>query len=455
MIKIFLIIKKKHILKRNTSDIVKSKKILLLQFTPLTTITFLYMISRFVLSIVLISNMNRLMSIHGRGILLTSSLFISTKSSSFKTSSSQSKASVSSESFSNNALLQQTGLPLFQKIEPSQVVPAIEKQLEDLNRNFISFETLLKNPQLGEAWVKKRIEYDYEMVVEHLEKIQAPLTYSWGCVGHLMGVKNSPELRTAHETMQPLVVQVYQKIGQSQALFKALKALQERKSVWETLDEPQKRIVSSSIRQMEAAGVGLSDTQRPLFNKLQLEAAELSSKFNNNVLDSTKAFKLRLSESSDVEGLPESAKALAAKQAKMDGDEGATPESGPWLVTLDMPSYLPAMQHLKSRAFREKLYRAFVARASANEFDNAPIILRIMQIKQEMAKMLGYSNYAELSLSKKMAKDVGSVAKLIEMLRDQSFGVAQADLQNLKEYAKSKGFVGDMELWDGNVIIFI
>jgi oligopeptidase A len=120
----------------------------------------------------------------------------------------------------NNPLLLQTGLPKFQKIDASHVVPAIEQQLATFAKDFDEFEKLLMNPQEGEAWGKKRIEYDYEMVVEHLERIQAPISYSWGCIGHLMGVRNSPELRTAHESMQPQVVQVFQKVGQSQALFK-------------------------------------------------------------------------------------------------------------------------------------------------------------------------------------------------------------------------------------------
>ena len=192
----------------------------------------------------------------------------------------------------------------------------------------------------------------------------------------------------------------------------------------------------------------MNEADRPVFNKLQLEAAELASKFNNNVLDSTKAFSLRLTKNTEVEGLPDSAKALAAKQAAANGDEGATSENGPWLITLDMPSYLPAMQHLKSREIREKLYRAFLTRASTGEFDNAPIIQRIMQIKLEMAKMLGYNTYAELSLSKKMAKDVESVINLTKMLKDQSLSIAKDELENLKKFANAQGFTENMELWD-------
>ena len=113
-----------------------------------------------------------------------------------------------------------------------------------------------------------------------------------------------------------------------------------------------------------------------------------------------------------------------------------------------MPSYLPAMQHLKNRDIREKLFRAYISRASSGEFDNTPIILRILQIKLEMAKMLGYENYAQLSLSKKMAENVDNVLKLTEMLRDKSYEVAQAEIKNLNNFAQEQGNSSPLELWD-------
>ena len=174
--------------------------------------------------------MHRLIrSTAAKSVLLTSTAMLMTPKHPFKSRCSSSSvnmnvASMNSPSspvdVNNNPLLYQSGLPKFQRIEPSHVVPAIEHQIAQFSKDFDDFEKLLKNPQEGEAWGKKRIEYDYEMVVEHLEKIQAPISYSWGCIGHLMGVRNSPELRTAHESMQPQVVQVFQKVGQSQALFK-------------------------------------------------------------------------------------------------------------------------------------------------------------------------------------------------------------------------------------------
>ena len=201
-----------------------------------------------------------------------------------------------------NPLLEQSGLPKFQQIKPSQVEPAITQSLDHLKNEFREMEKVLKNPQTGEAWGTRRIEYDYPGVIEQLEKIKAPLSYSWGVVGHLMGVKNSDDLRAAHKAMQPEVVKVFQTIGQSEALFTSLSALKKRESVWSKLDETKQRVVEKALKSMENSGVGLDEANRKKFNELSLEASSLSTKFNNNVLDSTKAFKLRLTDPKDVDG---------------------------------------------------------------------------------------------------------------------------------------------------------
>jgi oligopeptidase A len=294
-----------------------------------------------------------------------------------------------------------------------------------------------------------KIGNGYEDIIEHLEKIQAPLAYSWGVVGHLMGVKNSKELREAHDAIQPSVIEIYQKIGQSQALFNSLKHLKENEEIWNKYDNVQQRIVVSAIKQMESSGVGLDDSKREKFNKLQLEAAELSTKFSNNVLDSTKKFKLKLTNKNDIIGLPDSAKSFAAQQAVVAGDTQATAEDGPWIISLDLPSYLPVMQHLKNRKIRETLYKAYVTRASTDAHDNAPIIKRILQIKTEMAKMLGYKSIAEKSLSVKMAPSVDAVLQLTTMLREKAMPAALKELEELKVFAKKNGFEEDtIALWD-------
>jgi len=312
------------------------------------------------------------------------------------------------------------------------------------------FPYTTQNPQaLGDSWGTKRVEFDYEGVVESVERLGGDLGYSWGVVGHLMGVKNSDELRTAHDEIQPKIVEIYQKLGQSKPLFNALKALKARQSIWRNLDEAQQRIITASIRQMESSGVGLEASDKEAFNKLQLEAAELSTKFSNNVLDSTKAFKLVLTRKEEIDGLTESARALAAQTSlRNDPTCGATAENGPWTLTLDMPSYLPAMQHMKDRTVREQLYRAYVTRASNGDKDNAPIIQRILQLKSETSKLLGFSSFAERSLSAKMAPNANAVLELIEMLREKSMPAAKRELAELQTFAKSCGLESELQLWD-------
>ena len=348
----------------------------------------------------------------------------------------------------SNPLLRKKDLPAFADIKPEHVVPAIETRLAELKADFAALEQSLSNPQQGESWGTRRLEYDYEGVVEKMEAIQDPLGFSWSVVGHLMGVANSDELRAAHDKMQPVVIETYQALGQSQPLYKALSALKQRQSVWSQLDEAQRRIITSSIRGMRNSGVGLPIEERERFNKLQLEAAELSSKFSNNVLDSTKLFKLRITDGSKLAGLPTSVLAMFAQKSVQEGDKDATAESGPWTVTLDMPSYLPCMQHLQDRELREQLYRAFVTRASTGDYDNAPLIKRTLQVKYEMAKILGYGSHAEKSLSSKMTPSVQAVEDLTAMLLAAAYPAAVKELELIKTLAKTKGFSGELQLWD-------
>jgi oligopeptidase A len=333
-----------------------------------------------------------------------------------------------------NPLSIKDNLPLFEELKSVDVLPVIEEDLIFLSEGFKKLESDLANPK----------EVSYEEVVENLEKIQHPIGYSWGVVNHLLGVKNSDELRKSHETIQPKVIETYQKLGQSQPYFQALKKLKEK-----TLDEAQSRVVASAIRSMESSGVGLQESDRLIFNKLQLEAAELSTKFSNNLLDSTKAFKLLVESKDDIEGLPASALGLAAQQAKANGHPDATPENGPWLLTLDMPCYLPCMQNLKNRNIREQLYRAYATRASSGELDNSPIIKRTLQIKYEMAKMLNYESHAHKSLAAKMAPSVESVIELNRMLLEKAYPAAVKELEELQSFAeKEYGFTEKLNLWD-------
>ena len=328
-----------------------------------------------------------------------------------------------------NPLLIGKGLPPFNEIEAGQVVPAMTQLLKELETEVAQLEANVTPTWSG--------------VVEPLTAIDERLGWSWGIVGHLMGVKNSPQLREAYQQMQPEVIKFYTKLTQSKPLYEAFKGIKEG-AQWDKLEPAQKRIVESSLRDFELSGVGLSGETKERFNQIQLESGELSTKFSNNVLDATKAFKLKLTDKKDVEGLPPSALGLMAQTAKAEGEEDATPENGPWVVTLDYPSYIPYMKYATNRQLREKLYKAFVSRASSGEFDNRANIDRILELRKEKANILGFANFAELSLAKKMATDVDAVQKLQEELRVASYDAA------IKEFEELKAFAGqdDLKNWD-------
>lgn len=339
----------------------------------------------------------------------------------------------------DNGLLVQDGLPKFSQINAKDVGPAVQKSLDDMVSEFKALEGKLSENKAQD------VSGLYAGTIEKLEKIQFPLDYAWGVVNHLMAVRNSDELRESHQVMQGKVVQAIQMFGQSRPLYDSLRSIQQNSNVWKSLKEPQQRIVNSSILSMQQSGVGLEDTQREEFNKLQLEAADLSTKFSNNLLDSTKAFKLKITDKEKVKGLPPSALALGAQQS----GEDATAENGPWTLTLDIPSYLPSMQHLQDRLLREQLYRAFITRASSGDTDNSGIILRTLQVRKKMAHLLGQKNWAEVSLLKKMAPSVQAVTELSLMLREKSYPGAQKELAELQAFAeKDYGFQGPLQLWD-------
>ncbi|MEE3331688.1 MAG: M3 family metallopeptidase [Myxococcota bacterium] len=347
------------------------------------------------------------------------------------------------EEAAGNPLLATGGLPSFDVIEAEHVEPAVRAMLAE------------QQAALGalEADVAARLERGespgWEHLVDPLERIGDRFAAVWGVVGHLRGVKNSDELRDAFEAVQPEVVVFGLQLGQSRPLYDGLVALRDGPG-WGAMDEAQQRIVESLVRDARHSGVGLEDDERARFNELAQQTAELATNFSNNVLDATKSFNLDLTEAGDVEGLPESWLEGAAQAAVEGGIEGATAERGPWRLTLDAPSFLPFMEHSPRRELREKLYRAYVTRASEGEFNNVPLIGDILAVRRESARLLGFSTYAELSLDAKMASDVSGVEALLESLRVASIEAAERDLKDLRAFAGERGAAeaDDLNLWD-------
>ena len=341
------------------------------------------------------------------------------------------------EQMKTNPLLDTSGLPRFDAIEAEHVVPGVRALLDELEADFEALES-----EVVPTWAG---------LIEPLERMGDRLAYSWGVVGHLMGVRNSDALRAAHEEMQPAVVAMSLRQGQSQAVYRGLRAMREGEE-WARLDAAQRRIVDVMLRDAEHSGVALEGEAKERFNAIAEDLAGLGTKFSNHVLDATKGFSLLLRSEGEVAGLPESWRELAAQSAREEGDEPeASAASGPWRLTLDFPSLQPFLEHGRNRDLREKLYRAFITRASEGELDNAPIIARTLELKQEMAVLLGFDSYAELSLSTKMAAEVSTVDALLEQLRTASIDAARRDLAEIQAHADASGeHEGALDHWDVN-----
>ncbi|MBI5852719.1 MAG: M3 family metallopeptidase [Planctomycetes bacterium] len=323
-------------------------------------------------------------------------------------------------------------LPRFDVILAGHVEPAIRTLVADLD---VALSRLESN-----------VRPDWEGLVDPLERLVEPLRLAWGAAGHLMGVKNSPELRTAYETVQPDVVRAWTRIGQSRPLHEASKAMR-ASSAWATLSDAQRRIVEKMILDAELSGVGLDGPAKERFNAIQRELADLATRFGNHVLDATKAFALDLADPRDVDGLPESLLQLAAKAARESGRTEASAELGPWRITLDAPISGPFLQHSKRRELRERVYRAWIARASSGEFDNTPLIDRILALRDEKAKLLGFRDFAALSLASKMARSADDVLVLLEELRAKAMPAARKDFEELVAFARTRG-ENDVKHWD-------
>jgi oligopeptidase A len=334
---------------------------------------------------------------------------------------------------SENPLLDGRGLPRFGEIRVEHVEPGMRECLAELERELDALE--------------REVEPTWAGSVDPLERIGDRLGTRWGIVSHLLGVKNDPALRAAHEAVQPEVVRFGIRVAQSRPLYDAFVALQKGPAA-ATLEPAQRRIVDVLVRDAVLAGVGLDGERKERFNAILTELAELQTKFSNNVLDATKAWSLVLRHRHEVDGLPESALALAAQSARAAGETEATAETGPWRLTLDQPSLVPALTHLRSRALRERLYRANLSRASAGETDNAPLIARILSLRAEEARLLGFKSFAELSLATKMAPDVAAVEKLQEELRRVSHAAALRELDELRGFARAHGQTEPLAHWD-------
>jgi oligopeptidase A len=331
-------------------------------------------------------------------------------------------------------LLAGAGLPKFQDINPEQVNQGIPLLLEQLNAELADLESQL-DQRLASG---KALTWDELMQPLHL--LGERLRWSWGVVSHLNGVCNTPELRQAHQSQQAAVVAFGNRVGQSRNIYRALEQLQAGD---QNLDATQRRILEAELREMQLRGVGLEGPEQQEFNAATAELAQLASQYGNNVLDATNSWSLSLGETTDLAGLPPSLCQLLADAARQAGETG-------WRMGLDMPRLVPFLKYSQRRDLREKVYRAQVSRASSGEFNNLPLIEKILTLRLRQAQLLGYANWAEVSLAAKMANSVEEVEQLLEELRAAAYPVAKAELEQLRACAQRHGCpeAEDFKPWD-------
>jgi oligopeptidase A len=319
-------------------------------------------------------------------------------------------------------LLDRSSLPLFDQIEADQVVPGIRAAIAETRVRLEEFEKTVKP-----AWSD---------VDEEMTRIFATLSRAWSTAYHLLGVHNSEDLRTAIAEVQPEVIALMNQASQSKYVYAASKELSCNASA---LDSAQKRILVKSIHDMELSGIALGEADLKSFNENDSRLAALSMEFGNTVLDATREFRMILTEKDEVAGCPETLLGMASQSATTNGSPEATPEAGPWHITLDYPCFGPFLESADRRDLREQVYRAMTTRASAGDLDNTPRIEEILSLRAKQASLLGYGSHAEVSLSQKMAKDVAEVRALMENVLSLAKPKGDDEIAEIRAFAEANG----------------
>ena len=331
---------------------------------------------------------------------------------------------------STNALLDFSGLPRFDAITPSDVQPAIDLLLAN-------------NRALVERLTSDEVPATWSTFAAPLADEIEQLSRAWGVVGHLHSVNDIPEWREAYNGMLPEVSRFFAELGQNLKLFAKYKAIRES-SEYATLTPAQRKIVDNEIRDFRLSGAELPEDQKPRFQAISEELASLSAKFSENLLDATNAFAQFVTDEAKLAGIPDDVRQAAREAAEKDGKPG-------WKFTLHMPSYLPVMQYAEDRELRATMYRAYATRAAEfgpTELDNTPLITKILELRQEEARMLGYGNFAEVSLVPKMAESVPQVLAFLRDLATKAKPFAEKDITELRAFAKEELKLNTLEPWD-------
>ena len=363
-----------------------------------------------------------------------------------------------------NPLLDFSGLPHFHEVRPEHVSPAVDELLQH-NRDIVK---LLLEDTTPPTW---------ENFVLPLDDANEKMSRSWGQVSHLNAVMNSEELRVAYNANLPKITQYYAELGQNLALFVKYKAMRASKE-YDGLSPARKKILEHELRDFRLSGAELPEDKKARFLEIQEEMSALCSRFSDNLLDAGNDYHLLITDKTELSGIPEDDLQAAAETAdkmikelddrplsergsgddllagscplRSDSGVGEAAKNG-WMFTLKAPSYMPVLQYAENRELRELLYVAYSQRASEfgkAEWDNTPLITKILKLRAEEAQLLGYANYAELSLTSKMANTPEQILKFLRELAQHARPLAEKDLSELREFAKAELAMEDLQSWD-------
>ena len=333
----------------------------------------------------------------------------------------------------SNPLLDFSGLPRFAEIRNEHITPAIEALLQENRAVIAKVRTGSQTP----TW---------DNFVQPMVDASERLMRAWGQVAHLNAVMNNPQLRETYTANLPLLAQFSTEVAQDVQLFEKYKQLQINQE-YARLPAERKRIIDNTLRDFRLGGAELPTEKKQRFMQIQEALSKLTSKFDDNFLDATNAYALVIDDVKMLAGIPEDVLQAAKASAEADSKAG-------WKFTLQMPSYLPVQQYAHNRDLREKMYRANVTRASefdshtGQDRDNMPIINEILKLRQEEAKLLGYRNFAEVSLVTKMASSPQQVLEFLRKLAKKARPYAERDLHELQQYATEKLGLATLEAWD-------
>jgi oligopeptidase A len=331
-----------------------------------------------------------------------------------------------------NPLLQMTDLPPFHAIKPEYVEPAIDTVLAE---NRAEVARLLESVT----------EPGWDNLVAPLETLDDRLNRIWSPVSHMNSVVNSPPLREAYEACLPRLSDYTTEMGQNQKLYQAFETIR-NDGEYERLDTAQQKMINDTLRDFHLSGVALPEEKKARYKALKSELSQLTTKFSNNILDATNEWNLHLHERNDLAGLPQSSMGMLRQAAEREGVKG-------WWVSLEYPSYFAVMTYADSPELRQRVYEAFVTRASdqgpdEGKYDNSQIMEDILRHRHELADLLGFQSYAERSLATKMAEDPQQVIDFLRDLTSRSLDLAREELEELHAFAREQHGLEKLEAWD-------